>query len=185
MSIRRIPLNEASPEQLLDYGQTVLGLPFAPHYKPETMIAKILEAKPGLDILEVEIDEDIGGEPLPAASEINAGPKPARASVPPGADPATDFVTVWIGASEGPGGDRDIPVGVNGQIMTVPRNKEVAIPRSYYEALINTDQTMYDVDRDGNIILPGKIVQRFNLRLMQEGIKAGVPVARVKAKKAA
>jgi hypothetical protein len=180
MATRRIPLNDATHDQLLQYGQTVLGLPFAPVWKIETMIAKILEARPGLDFIEIEMDDAPAAQANPSAPpDIPAELK--AAAVPSG----DDWVTIRLGADPGKGGDRDKDVGVNGQIMMIPRGKDVAIPRSYYMALLNTEQLIYETDKNGNLLHPPRKVQRFNIAHIQDGIKPGVPVARTIKKQSA
>jgi hypothetical protein len=89
-----------------------------------------------------------------------------------------DWVTIRLSGDPGKGGDRDKDVGVNGHTMMIPRNQEVAIPRSYYMVLLHTEQLVYDTDKDGNVIYPPRKVQRFNITHIQDGIKPGVPVAR-------
>lgn len=177
MTIREIPLYDATDDQLREYGQKVLGLPINNNWKRETMLAKIQEARPGIDMLHLEVDDNAA----PAGTPPPPPPEAAAQAQMQAAEADEDkWVTIYLSADKEKGGDRDLPVGVNGEQMTIPRNKEVAIPYRYYEALKNTSQTVYDTDADGNIIYPPRTVQRFNVSHVQDGIKPGVLVAKTK-----
>lgn len=55
-------------------------------------------------------------------------------------------VTLIIERSDKEGGDRAVPVGVNGTMILIPRGEEAEIPWRYYLALRNAMETAYASD---------------------------------------
>jgi hypothetical protein len=61
-------------------------------------------------------------------------------------------VKIIIQTSDRAGGDRPVPVGVNGRIMLIPRGTPVWVPESYVEVLKHAVEHAYDeYDADSNI----------------------------------
>lgn len=53
-------------------------------------------------------------------------------------------VVIHIPKQAGPGGERHVPVAVNGRLMLIPRAQNVEIPYRFYEALRNAVETRYE-----------------------------------------
>lgn len=141
---KKIPINEATADQLREYCEVFLGIHVSPNpgTKPETIKAKILQAKPDIEFIENEVEEE------PAVPEGAAPQKVdgAKRGYGPGTSQFDPKVKIRINQSEGPGGNRGVPVGVNGQIMILPRGEVIEVPYRYYLALDQAVQATYHQD---------------------------------------
>lgn len=138
---QKIPLAEATAEQLLNFGTRFLGLPFDVHTTVKAMRAQIQQA--GHDTV-------LAIEPAPAAPTRDMTDK-ARIMTPEAADiRGTEKVRIRIFSQKEDGGDQPIPVGVNGSVMLLPRDQDIEIPRPFYEVLKNAVEEKYDPVKDAN-----------------------------------
>lgn len=149
---KRVPLTEATEAQLREFATNTLGLDVKQGSSLTQLQAAISKAwsEPTIIVSEAQ-------QPAPAASPKN----PAVKTDPPGAhnnalvpkdshrDPR---VVLIVSRQEGPGGDRSVEVSVNGTLILIPRGEQVSVAYRYYEALKNAVQTVYDQDRDNEII---------------------------------
>jgi len=141
--MRQVNIQQASEQELRDFGRSYLGLALPPNCKVETLRAKISEAwdKPYIVIADAEEDgPQIGDEPVPV-EEGQVGP-------------GRDMVRIHISITEDAGGSEDVPVGVNGKVMLIPRGKDVDIPVEYHEALQHAITHKYEPLPDGQGINP-------------------------------
>lgn len=70
-------------------------------------------------------------------------------------------ISILIAASTEKGGERPIPVGVNGSVMWIPRGKKVDVPEPYVKVLRDAVQLHYEVDKDGQIVGEPREVQAY------------------------
>lgn len=145
-STNKVPLKEATREQMMQFGQTVLGLSIPGNIGDETLRAKITEVWDKDDIV------------LPLAAETPASPEgdpPAPVTEDQQAaaadKKAAEKVTIILQRTEDAGGDEPVPVSVNGKCMLIPRGEEATIPRPYYEVLKNAVTHRYESVKDGGI----------------------------------
>lgn len=142
-----VKLTDATTAQLRYFAEVVLGLALGPNpnIKAETLIAKIASA--GYQRDDITVPAGVGFEtaPGPAAADT-----PAHA-VDPGSYQRGPRASILIDRQEGPGGDRDVFVAVNGKSMLIPRGKPCDVGIPYVEALQHAVQTLYDMEEDGTI----------------------------------
>ena len=77
----------------------------------------------------------------------------------------SDMVRLILSEQSGAGGDRPVPVGVNGKIMLIPRGEEVEIPRSYFEVL-KAAQTQITNQESEHGILKTRDVSSYPFQLL-------------------
>lgn len=142
MNFKKIPIDEATEDQLRNFGRDTLGLTLPPNCKPETLRSKIAAAW-DKDFISLPVDTPdnqavpAGSAPLPVTDE-QAPPKPG-------------YKRIHISVTEDAAGNEPVPVGVNGKVMLIPRGKDVDIPDAYFEVLNNAVTWKYDPLPDGGI----------------------------------
>lgn len=150
MSIKQVPFEDATGDQLRTFAADYLGITFPANAKDETMRAKI---KPAWGKDHIMINDEAGEGNAPR--QEGTPPKPVTNAQQ---GPVNGSVRVIISVSDEPGGSDPVPLAVNGYAMLVPRGKEVDIPVRYHEALNNAVMDRYDTDADGNLIpIPRKV----------------------------
>jgi hypothetical protein len=106
-----------------------------------------------------------GAKPPQADTDLEEGddapdnPKPARKGEEIALLEKEPRYWVTIHAGAGPGGNKDVVVGVNGVVLQIQRNKRVKLPRSYIHVLENAIETVYE--RDENDKMVARDVPRF------------------------
>lgn len=134
----RVPLADATPEQMREFATERLGLQLGPNpnIKPETLRAKIA-AKWDLPDIDVRADQagppkgdQIGNPPVNHEFDQLTGGGVA----PGGNDP---LVRIEIAPQEGPGGDQPVFVAVNNRAIWLPRGEPIRVKYKYFEVLKN------------------------------------------------
>lgn len=112
-----------------------------------------------------QINDDMTREDL--ISLINDGGRPAEdVMVSPDAL-SGKTKKVIIASKEGPGGSDAVPLGLQGKVWSVPRDKAVDLPIELCEVLENAVATHFEQDgkdSDGNIKWKERHVPRFNFQ---------------------
>lgn len=147
--MKTVLLEEADLTQLKEFATNSLGLEFPRTANTVHMLSMIRQVHTK-DTIEVA-DEDAyqtaeAGNFAPAQQVQRTTGKDMKA-VKSGKDPK---VTINIPLSEKEGGDRPVTVGVNGQIMLLPRGEDITIPYRYYEALRNARKSEFSQDPNDN-----------------------------------
>lgn len=142
MSDKKIPIEEATVEQLRAFASAYLGLDIHGSTKEENVRARVAKAWGKAEILVPETDED---ETVVASGQP---PRPVTVAQQP---PGKGDVRIIIQTTEDAGGADPVFVGVNGKGMLVPRGKEVTIPYRYYRALAKAVTYRYDPLPEGGI----------------------------------
>lgn len=160
MSLKQVPLAEASTEQIKEFAETTLGIEIHANSKPETARAKIADAwdKDFILVGESEPRDDVpepGQGPLPV-SKGQMAPKPG-------------YVRVYIPQSDSPGGRDHVELSVNGRAMLVARDKNQDIKYPYFEALRNAVKAIYDPLPEGGISTTPRMVPHYNFQLIALG----------------
>ncbi len=157
--MKKVLLKEATEAQLRAFGESHLGLTFEATEKLTQIRAKI-EAAWNKDHIEVTDDEPKQQANKPASANaskkrpMTQDGKPVLACKTKNPKDQDDLVRVMIQKQEGAGGSEDVPLGCNGDFMTVPRGKIVDIPRRYFESLKNAVKNVYDMAEDGKSMNP-------------------------------
>lgn len=127
-----IPFNEATREQLFDYATNVLGLDVGQGTNNSRLIELIRKTNSGAQGIDVEATS----EPIVRSAEITGPGRKAYSTDP--------TIEVNVNNQEGRGGDRPVPVSVNGDQILIRRNEWVKIPYRFYLAMMNAVQTTYE-----------------------------------------
>jgi hypothetical protein len=161
MTTKKIPINEGSVKQLRYHAETVLGLELAAvGLNRGQIIAKIEAAAPGTTEITVEAEQD---SPAQEQAEQNTATAAAAASVAKvvEAEKTVDrlagmsakqaaqhhndpTIELYIPKSNEAGGDRDVPVSVNGMQWLIQREKWIKVPYRVFVALKHAEETKYD-----------------------------------------
>lgn len=167
---QQLPINDALPGQLRDFANSFLGMNLPGNTKPETVLAKIQSAWTN-DFILIPIDSKELPHDLVSAEEVSQEPEKAAAPPPPPAGyngPKEGMIRVLVHASEEKGGSDPIPIGVNGQVMLVPRGKECDIPLPYFEALQNAEQHFYDPLEGGGVNPVPRVVKLYPYQVIAQ-----------------
>lgn len=154
MSMKRVSIDEAELSELRWFAEHRSALPahaLQADVGAEKLRAMIRTVFEGEDI---EVPTDL--PPTPSGVVLDAvplaqavpGTTKARAARGKGLVDKTSSgdpkVVIHIPKQTGPGGERHVPVSVNGRLMLIPRGKNVEVPYRYYEALLNAMETRFE-----------------------------------------
>lgn len=162
--MKKILIEQATEAQLRAFSRNALGIEIHANAKLATVIAKVKEAWDKPEI--VVADDDMTSS---AASPASADQRPVP--ITDGQlSPLPGMVRIFISLEDVPGGDEAVPVGLNGKVMLIPRNKNVDIPVAYWGVLQDAVKNIYDPLPDGKGINPiPRKVPGFPIRLVAEG----------------
>lgn len=155
MSDKSILLTDASDKQLLHFAREVLNLEVDGRNSRSSLLAKIAQVHDGSDIpLDVLGDDGDAGAPVSPRSAgsrkkkgelgeggMNSGPMQGAQDV--------DHYEIRLNSTQEVGGSRPVPVGVNGTVMLIPRDKPVVVAAPYIRVLENAKRADYYPDGDG------------------------------------
>jgi hypothetical protein len=159
--MKSIPINEASAAQLRYHAETVLGLEAINKAANRgQIIAKIEQAAPGTktiqvdDVIEspaqVQAEETKAAQTVAAAetaavvaeeTKVSLAGMSAKQAAQHHHDPK---IEVLIPSTPEKGGDRAVPVSVNGIQFTVKRDEWVSVPYRVFEVLEHARETTYE-----------------------------------------
>ena len=129
------PLNSLTDAEMARYCQVVQNMPVEHTTSRARMMA-------GLAAIGIKGDTLVD---IPAAAGPGPTPTPAIPPSAPGADP-DEFVLINVHASEMPGGQEPVFVGVNGTGIWIPRAQPVRIKRKFMQSLAHAVRTVHDPD---------------------------------------
>ncbi len=131
VNLPQVPLADATRDQLHRFAAMILGLELSGRPQRDTLLAKIAESGYTRDV--------IPDMPAPAA------PTPANdMGMQVYKYEGREFTNILISIDENPGGDRPVPVQVNGKLMYIPRGKIVGVPVEYALNLNDAVQYKYE-----------------------------------------
>lgn len=144
----KIKIEDASLDQMRQFATEVLGMDVAPQTNSPTLRAKIAQAWDGDHI---EVDGEVGpsGRLVKPAAPAT---KPTGHQITAVSAKGDPVVMLVISEQPGKGGDRPVPVGVNGVAILIPRGAPQPVPWRYYQALCSAVQTVYEQLDDMTII---------------------------------
>lgn len=145
--MQKVIIDEATEDQLRSFALTVLGLDIDGRTKSrEALMARITEA--GWAQAHIIVPEEV--QPGPARNVGGArNTRPGKSYVLDGETVEETDVRIMVHTKDGPGGERPVPVAVNGSLMLIPRGQEVWVPSRYVEALEHAEEYAYEEYRDG------------------------------------
>lgn len=164
--MKKIPIEQASLNQLRFHAETVLGLEPIPAVgtSKATVIAKIQAAVPGTTEISLADEPDSLAQTTAELNTAQRDADAAQAKVEAIAAQADKYagmspkqaaqhhndpiIEVMIPQSPEPGGDRDVPVAVNGMQWTIKRDTWVKVPYRVFEALLHAKETRYEHTND-------------------------------------
>lgn len=165
MALTRLPIADATPEQLRTFAETVLQLTVPARATQQSILGKIGEVWTQDTIL---IDDAASGEPVGAqrsGNMVNVRPrvdkddKPVMTTNDKGEPVQEEEVHVLIHVSDKPGGDEPVFVSINGRGMYVPRGEKCWVPRKFIGALIDAVELHYPeyTGGDGGLEKPREV----------------------------
>jgi len=142
----KLPIEEASDDQLRQFAKLVLALDETKLGNRQTMLGLIQSAWPQ-DFITQQVEVDAMGQVQDQSVTQEILPQQRlRGSI----DEDEPRVTVRIMQTEMPGGRDPVPIGVNGVTVVAQRNMDVSMPYRFYLALLNAVRTVVDQIPDPN-----------------------------------
>lgn len=153
MTMKQIPIADASAQQLSDFGTLVLGI-------------EGLNYRLGRDVLIARlrgVSYDNAYISLPVEEKDTI-----QRVDPPNSGHARRMAVIRIHTDDKPGGAEPVPVAVNGKQMFVPRGQDCTIPWEYYHALNNARRYVYEQGPNGELLDPPREVHEYSFSLLRE-----------------
>jgi len=137
MKQARILIESATPKQLRDFAEIVLGLEIKGNENAAIMKGRLVEAGYAVDtITDIAKDNENASQNALQPSMVNESRR-----IGENGSPETRII---IPESERDAGDMPVPVGVNGVTILIPRGLPSWVPDEYVEALRNAVEFVYD-----------------------------------------
>lgn len=144
---KRVAIADATEQQLRDFAIQIMGISLDTKAKPAEIRSAIARVwtEPNIPVMVAPAPAEApkGDAPLPPINHTAKASSKAMVDRTSGMDPKVRLV---IHRQEGKGGDRDLPVSVNGATILIPRGKQVEVPYRYFLALKNAVQTIVEQD---------------------------------------
>lgn len=141
----RKKIDEATVEEIRVFARTAFGLDIGAQEHKSTVLEKL--ATVGYSSDEITIFAPV--DPRKTSGTVGTVKN----------DAGKECYNVIIPEENGPGGQEPVPVGVNGNVMLIPRGKECLVPVEYIEVLRNAVRDEYDpvTTGYGGITKPRKV----------------------------
>lgn len=150
---KRIPIEQATLEDLKAFATVVLGLELDGRATADSIRAKLKTAGYQLETIPAEVTEmttkkQVYGKDfrtgIPTFTKQN--PDTGETIIDPDCPKKSPmlFARINIPITSKPGGDEPVAVGVNGRAMAIPRGKDVDVPMKYVEVLMNAKEMAYE-----------------------------------------
>lgn len=164
---KTVPVADATPAQLREFGNSTLGLSLAPTSTRALILAKFAEV--GFDKPEIEVEDTaavlsakvaVANAASEAAAKIAAAVDPKAAEEAARAARDVQTYEIMIDVVDEPGGNRPVPVGPNGNMMLIPRGRPVTVRHPYVEVLMNAKRNVGEQQYDESTGRPTQIIYR-------------------------
>lgn len=139
-------IEDATTQELREFAQISLGLEIEGTENRNVVLSRMREA--GYDPENPKFRVAIMTRPDPAPAQMKDGSTEERNG--------RIYRRITLHAGPGEGGDRPVPVRVNGKTMLIPRGKPCMVPEEYVEAIRNAQETVYEMTGTG-IINPREV----------------------------
>jgi hypothetical protein len=137
-------LDDCSLNEIREFIQVVLGISEMRGNETGVQLSAIL-AKVGYNVNFITVPMNLD-HTIPSAARPDDD---LRTKVEDG----VTFHKIMIHTNDRAGGDRPVPVGVNGRMMLIPRGTAVWVPATYIEVLKNAKEHIYDeYDANSNLL---------------------------------
>lgn len=145
---KTIPLSEATRDQLLHFAEVHLGINLGPNkqnVKPETLMSKIRQAGHEEVVVAVaNADADQVAEEMAQVDQRAMQRTESKRAIGGASSKGDPVIKILIPEEDKRGGDRPVPVTVNGTTILLPRARPIDVAYRYYLALENAKQTLFD-----------------------------------------
>ena len=146
---RKIMINDATKEELVQFGKESLGLQFHQATGIGKVLASIRQAwKPDHIILYNDPDESIDVEVTAERSSSGVKVNASIRALSGGSSKNDPKVRLFLNEAEGAGGQRPAFFSVNNVPMLIPRGEEVEVPYRYYMAMKSAITTVFEQDEN-------------------------------------
>lgn len=137
---------DCTAEELSDFLQVVMGVEVKGKETKQQLLAKLTQIGWAVPFITVAAPE--------AAPSREDGDRPSMSTriVKKGGKDRKE-IRIMIHANDKPGGDRPVPVGVNGVMMLIERGKACWVPEEYVHVLINAVEIIYpEYDQNADML---------------------------------
>lgn len=141
--MNRKKIEDATPEEMRQFAR-VMGLEVGDGEQKRTVTEKLITS--GYTSDEISIFEHVSPRTTAKAGVFKD-------------EKGRDCMMILIPEEDSPGGQDDVPIGVNGVVFQVKRGVPVALPLEYIEVLNNAVEFIYPQTRDGQrgMVEPRKV----------------------------
>ena len=144
------PIGEVSRSELARYAQIAGGIEVGDRDTPAVILTKMAQA--GLKPTHIP-KLPVGPPPRANMTHTQPGDVPATSIFihPTKKDrhgKERKFCRILLHLDPRPGGDRPVPVGVNGNVMFIPRGKDCDVPLEHGQALLHAIEYHYEQNPD-------------------------------------
>ncbi len=141
----RVEVEDATADQLRTFASQVLGIEIGGRENKPTMIGKMAEVGYAMSFINLP-----PSAPAPSGGPSQRGAFNTRVSDKVGEDGnLVKEIRIILHTKDEPGGDRAVPVSVNGKSMLIPRGTEEWVPEHFVEALDHAEEDIYDEYSEG------------------------------------
>lgn len=137
---KKVEIEAATVAQAKQFAEAFLNLEAEAKDKLPEIIAKLRAANWLMPFILV-----------PTTVKVDGAPQAAGMQIRPHSDGVRNEVKIRIYSNDKPGGTDPVPVGVNGSVMLIPRDKDVWVPEEYMRVLQNAIEVSwpeYDGEKD-------------------------------------
>lgn len=140
------PIADATAEELRTFAQVALGLEIEGTENRNVVLSRMRDAGHNPDAEGYRIATF--DRPDPVRKDQATDGREWRED-PGHKDGGRWYHAINIAAAPVEGGDRAVPVRVNGRTMLIPRGKRVMVPEEYVEAIRNASETIWNMTEHG------------------------------------
>lgn len=131
--MKRLATDDATDEQIAEFIE-LNGIEVEKGATRATLLALHSSFTDNPWILVPDLPEDINAAMMAQADAVSA---PAQQRLEGGIGDNDPTIRVTVSSTSMPGGKHPVPVGVNGRVVVIQRDKSVDLPMRYYYALEN------------------------------------------------
>ena len=163
MDVIKKPIDEASPQEIRNYAMVSLGLDVTGSENRNQIIGLMKKAgvEPEFIVIHAQAKEVDRSQGQSGGVKVINGVK---------------HLAIIIASLPGVGGDRAIPLRVNGSNFIVPRGKACWVPEKFVESLQNAVGLEYEPTEDGGLS-EGRVVSSYPFNRVPDVPEAAKVVA--------
>lgn len=135
MTIKTGTLADATPEQLRDYATNFLNLDASAADSDDAIRSLIQSAQPNNPTIFYQEADTVADVAATETAEVQLRPEEAPGKIAGSLGHGDPRAVIFIPVVEAEGGDRDVPVGVNGRAWLLKRGHDLPVPWRVVAAL--------------------------------------------------